>query len=277
MKQKFPHMRQEESRVPMALTALALLFALSASRAASAQAATWTTDDALHAYDAYASQTYFFYNGRDAHHWSDPQGNGEEYSIIVDQKSDKKDEKAWHTFWQEAEKIELAEDAYYRAAEKKDDELKKRYRDQVDALCQGFIDRMDPVSNFGHGAPWEPGHHIEDAYDWHGSGFADTDYSSQKNPKATSSGPGDWFNDDLMWAAIAFTRAHQITGKSAWLSAAENQVDYVWANAQAQLKTKEKSTELMEVGLTQTFCNKNGGKDGDCKPPGSQKARYELP
>lgn len=69
-------------------------------------------------------------------------------------------------------------------------------------------------------------------------------------------GPGDWFNDDLMWVAIAFARAYQITGTKGWLEAAENQVDYVWANAQAQTEADGKV-----VGLLQTFCNKNGGKD----------------
>jgi hypothetical protein len=245
MKQTLPEILPYRLYARIAQIALLLLFAFSASRTASGQTATWTATDAFHAYDVYTSPSYFF--------WSDRTAGEVKYSIIVDQKG----EKAWHTFWQEAEKIELAEDAYYRAAEKNEPALKTRYKDQVNHLCQGFIDKMYPLSNFGkHGDP----------YDWHGTGYKDTDYSSQRNPRATSSGPGDWFNDDLMWAAIAFARAYQITGEQGWRTAAENQVDYVWANAQAQTNAPDGGIGGTVVGLMQAFCNKNGGKDGDCEP-----------
>jgi hypothetical protein len=257
MKQTLPEILERRFRAWIALTALLLLFVLTASRTASAQAATWTANDAYQAYTGYTSpdptHPAYFFLGPNENSWSDPNGNGKRFAIIVDQKGGK----AWHTFWQEVEKIELAEDAYYWADKKKDSRLKSFYAEQVNQLCQGFIDKMFPDTNFGKGPPWEKG---GDPYNWHGTDFKDTNYSSQHNPNAKSSGPGDWFNDDLMWAAIAFARAYQITGTKGWLEAAENQVDYVWANAQAQ--TNADGT----VGLLQTFCNKNGGKDGDCEP-----------
>jgi len=262
MKETLPEILERLLRARIVLTALLLLLVLSASRTASAQAATWTTDDAYRAYTGYTSpdptHPAYFFLGPNEYSWSDPNGNGKKYAILVDQKGDK----AWHTFWQEAEKIELAEDAYYWADKKKDSRLKSEYAEPVNQLCQGFIDKQWPDTNFGKGTPWTGG----DPYNWHGSDFRDTNYSSQHNLKATSSGPGDWFNDDLMWAAIAFARAYQITGTKGWLEAAENQVDYVWANAQAQTNATDNGTNGTVVGLLQTFCNKNGGKDGHCEP-----------
>jgi hypothetical protein len=117
---------------------------------------------------------------------------------------------------------------------------------------------MTPPSNFGAGTPSSGG----DPYNWHGTDYTDTNYNSQGNGNPT--GPGDWFNDDLMWASIAFARAYQITGTSGWLQAAEEQVDYVWANAQAQTNAADGGTDGTVVGLLQSFCNKNNGKDGDC-------------
>jgi hypothetical protein len=254
MKQKLPEILEHPHCARIALTALLLLLALSASCTASAQPPTWTANNAYQAYAAYTSHEYFFL-GPDTSNWSDPNGNGNKFSIIVDHQHGN----SWVTFWQEVEKIELAEDAYYWATHHDGD--RSKHADQVNQLCQGFIDKMWPDSNFGKGTPWSGG----DPYNWHGTDFKDTNYSSQKNPKATSSGPGDWFNDDLMWAAIAFARAYQITGKKGWLSAAENQVDYVWANAQAQTNAAGDGLDGTVVGLMQTFCNKNGGKDGDCK------------
>jgi hypothetical protein len=260
MKQTLPEIVPGPNRARIARIAFLLLFTLGASWTASAQAPTWTANDAYQAYTSYTSPEYFFDGPNTYTKWSDPNGNGDRYSIIVDQKGDK----AWHTFWQEAEKIELAEDAYYWADKKKDDRLKSAYREQVNQLCQGFIDKMWPDSNFGKGTPWSD---RGDPYNWHGADFKDTNYSSQHNPNAKSSGPGDWFNDDLMWAAIAFARAYQITGTKGWLEAAENQVDYVWANAQAHT-----NADGTVVGLLQTFCNKNGGKDGDCEPSSASPA-----
>ena len=259
-----PEIFERSRRARFALIALLLLFALSVSRTASAQAPTWTANNAYEAYTGYTSpdpmHPSYFFLGPNTYSWSDPNGNGKRYSIIVDQKGDK----AWHTFWQEAEKIELAEDAYYWADKKKDSRLKSAYADQVNELCQGFIDKMWPDTNFGKGTPGRD--KGADPYNWHGTDFKDTNYSSQHNPNAKSSGPGDWFNDDLMWAAIAFARAYQITRTGGWLEAAENQVDYVWANAQAQTDASDGGTNGKVVALLQTFCNKNGGKDGDCDP-----------
>jgi hypothetical protein len=42
----------------------------------------------------------------------------------------------------------------------------------------------------------------------------------------------DPYNDDIMWATCAFARAYSITGKSAWLTDAENNFDAVWSRAQ---------------------------------------------
>lgn len=258
MKPTLPEILEQPCRTWILPVALLLLFALSASRTISAQIPTWTANNASQAYSGYLSPSYFFYTN--TYSWSDPTGNGTLYSIIVDKKGDQ----AWHTFWQEAEKIELAEDAFYWA-ENNTHLIPSGYSDQVNQLSQGFIDQMFPVTNFGAGAPLDGG----DPYNWHGTDFKDTNYSAEHNPNATSSGPGDWFNDDLMWASIAFARAYQITGTPGWLTAAENQVDYVWANAQAQT-----NSDGTVVGLLQSFCNKNDGKDGDCDPQNTMNSPW---
>jgi predicted alpha-1,6-mannanase (GH76 family) len=45
----------------------------------------------------------------------------------------------------------------------------------------------------------------------------------------TGNWSGDSYDDDLMWATIAFTRAYQITGNSTWLSDAETNFATVWS------------------------------------------------
>ena len=40
---------------------------------------------------------------------------------------------------------------------------------------------------------------------------------------------GDTYDDDLMWATIAFTRAYTVTGTSEWLTDAENNFATVWS------------------------------------------------
>lgn len=247
MKTKVIEMLHHACGTWFVFTALVFVFVLSSTRPASAQTApTWTENNAYQAYTAY-SGTNYFYNGPNTFTWSNPTGNGNTYSIFVN----KQGTTIWNTFWIEAEEIEVAEDAYYWAV--KNGGNQQKYIDEVNDLCQGFIDKMKPTSNFNGNVPWNGG----DPYNWHGSGYASDDYAP--GPEG-----GDWFNDDLMWSAIAFARAYQITGKSGWLTAAEEQVDYVYAKAQAETNASGGGTGGTEVGLLQAFCNKNNGKDGDC-------------
>lgn len=253
MKRTFSE-KVQSCRARITLAALLSLLAVSASHTASAQvtaqAPTWTANDAYLAYAAYtspdpASPKYFFLGPNPFTSWTNPFG---QYSIIVAHQGGT----SWNQFWYEAEEIELAEDAYYWAVH--NGGTPDKYADQIDQLCQGFIDKMTPETYFGQGTPWGPRH--GDPFNWHGANFKDTNYAPV--------GDGDRFNDDLMWAAIAFARAYQITHTLGWLTAAENQVDYVWANAQAHTNASDGGTNGSVVGLLQFFCNTNDAKYGDC-------------
>jgi len=80
MKQTLPEILLHQLRARIALTALLLLLVLSASRTASAQAATWTANDAYQAYSGYTSpdptHPAYFFLGPNEYSWSDPNGNG---------------------------------------------------------------------------------------------------------------------------------------------------------------------------------------------------------
>jgi hypothetical protein len=101
-------------------------------------------------------------------------------------------------FWEEAEEIELAEDAY-DWARRNDPRNLRQYADEVNDLCTGFIDNANPA------------------------------YKGTNGPYDLS---GDAFNDDLDWAVMAFARAYQITHNPNWLSAAEVNFNTVWTRAQ---------------------------------------------
>ncbi len=101
-------------------------------------------------------------------------------------------------FWEEAEEIELAEDAYGWAIRNGVKNLRS-YADEVNALCLGFIDNA---------------------------------YAVNKGPDGPYDLSGDDFNDDLDWAVIAFARAFQITRNPDWLQAAEINFNTVWTRGQ---------------------------------------------
>jgi hypothetical protein len=271
----------------------ALVFAL-ASPAWQAQAQTqysapsWTGGDA---YQAILNWNNYFYSGQystassslDLYpgeaSYNNTTGNGENFGIIYDNDPPAAPSSYppsspslayWETFWTEAEAIEVVEDAYWWAADTKGSPSK--YLTEVNNLAEGFIDLQYPTTNFcKNNTPWTSGDSAN-AYCWHGANYASMWYDS---PEGSGKGNGgDWFNDDLMWASMAFARAWRITYNadpsapvSGWLTAAQNQVDYVWANAQAQTNAANGATNGTEVGLLQAFCNTNkasdGGPDGD--------------
>lgn len=161
----------------IAVSALVLFAAIAGAQ----PAPSWTQNDAYMAWEGYKS---YFYNP----------GAGGGYVI-----SDVKGGNTWTSMWQQAEQIEVAEDAYYWSKRIPGSDPTP-YLDHVNNLCQGFIDNMTPRFVNPH-----------DSLDW----------------------SADLFNDDLMWASIAFARAYQITGKTEWLTAAEKQFNTVWGRAQA--------------------------------------------
>lgn len=101
-------------------------------------------------------------------------------------------------FWENAEEIQLVEDAYEWARKTGRANLYP-YKKMINRLCLGFADNI-PTRFIGR----------RGKYDW----------------------SGDKFNDDLNWAVIAFTRAYQITGNPEWLSVAKENFDTVWRRAQ---------------------------------------------
>jgi hypothetical protein len=97
-------------------------------------------------------------------------------------------------FWEEAEEIEVAEDAYYYSVNNYPSHDHSAYQQEIDALCEGFVAN----NQYSHNGDWS----------------------------------GDKFNDDISWAVIAFIRAYQITGNHQWLIYAKQNFTYVWNNAQ---------------------------------------------
>lgn len=233
-------------------------------------APSWTGGDA---YQAILNYNNYFYSGQTSTAsssltlysgeagYNNSTGNGQNFGVIFDT-NQSSSAPYWHTFWTEAEQIEVAEDAYWWAANTGGNPGK--YLTEINDLAEGFIDEQYPTSNFcSKTPPWSSG----SAYCWHGSGYTDIEYAY---PISSGIGNGgDWFNDDLMWASMAFARAWRISYKAnpsapvaGWLTAARNTVDYVWANAQAQTNAANGGTNGTEVGLLQAFCNTNKPQDG---------------
>lgn len=208
-----------------------------------AQLPSWSEGAAYHAYTGYSN---YFYYGPATFSWSDSTGNGSTYSIFATDKGGS----TWSTgagFWSEVNEIRIAEDMYDWAVRTNGNPSK--YATQVNDLCQGFIDKMANQQWFGDypNKPWSGG---GDPYNWHGTGYADTNFY----PCGT--GGGDRGHDDLMWAAMTFAKAYQISCESGtcvpgWLTAAEEQVNYVWTNAQLETNASGGGTDGTEVGLIQ--------------------------
>lgn len=162
-----------------------IVFLAVSTCSAVAQTPSWTENNAYQAWTAF--KDYFYTSG----------ANGGD--IIADEQIGDESPNRWSVFWQEAEDIEVAEDAFYWTEKNGGDTSK--YVTYINNLCNGFIDNMFPTTNIGPGG----------SLDW----------------------SGDDFNDDLMWASIAFARAYQITHEAEWLTAAENQFNTVWNRGQA--------------------------------------------
>ncbi len=139
--------------------ALFLLFFVS-GRFAAAQ---WTAADAQSAFSDYNDAFYFNPAG----------GNNYDYRLSQDSTSTS-------GFWNGAEQIELAIDAYNENPTAANQTI-------INKLCNGFTAEFT------------------------------TDWSS------------DSYDDDLMWATIAFSRAAKATGNSAWLAEAETNFAVVWS------------------------------------------------
>jgi hypothetical protein len=179
-----------------AICAISIVLTLTAARPAAAQAPSWTENNAFQAWAAF--RDYFYTAG----------ANGGD--IIADEKIGD-EANHWSVFWQEAEDIEVVEDAYYWAVKNGGDTSK--YVTYINNLGSGFIDNMHPTTNFGPA----------------GCSLA----AGAANPCDPLDWSGNIFNDDLMWASMAFARAYQITGNPDWLTAAEKQFNTVWNRAQA--------------------------------------------
>jgi hypothetical protein len=158
---------------------------LSAAIARAQAAPSWTQNNAYQAWEGFKG--YFYTSGA--------KGG----DIIAEQRIGNQSPNHWSAMWQEAEEIEVAEDAFYWS--QRIGGNTSNYLTHVNNLCNGFIDNMTPAGYIGPGGK----------LDW----------------------SGDVFNDDLMWASIAFARAYQITHDPDWLTAAKNQFNTVWTRAQA--------------------------------------------
>ena len=136
-----------------------LLIFLPGVRSASAQ---WTPLDAQTAFSDYNNAFYFSPTG----------GNNYDYRLSQGSTSTS-------GFWNGAEQIELAVDAYNQNPTSANQTI-------INQLCTGFTAEF------------------------------------------TTNWSADSYDDDLMWATIAFTRAAKATGNSAWLSEAETNLQVVW-------------------------------------------------
>jgi hypothetical protein len=165
------------------------VLALTATGHVGAQRPTWSGRDALSAWAGYNSDFYT------------PGANG---GAIFTDLSIKAGGAHWSSFWEEAEEIEVAEDAYDFLVKHYPRHDRSAYVKEIDALCNGFVENMP--------AKWKgPG----DRYDW----------------------SANRFNDDFAWVAIAFARAYQITGNANWLAAAEECFNAIWNRAQPNGRT----------------------------------------
>ena len=148
----------------------ALLFTLTTACSSAAQ--TWTLDNAYSAWTAYNS-TFLASNESTFYQANTGSANP--------------------GFWERAEEIEVAEDAYYWSVNNYPTHDHSAYVTEINDLCTGF------TASSSYGSDWS----------------------------------SDRFNDDLNWAIIAFARAYQITGNTTWLTDAENNFNTVWTRAQA--------------------------------------------
>ncbi|HVC90315.1 MAG TPA: hypothetical protein VND66_06810 [Acidobacteriaceae bacterium] len=160
---------------------IVLLFVLTTSHPASAQTQ-WTKPSVYQAWIGYNNM--FYAKGANGGHIVTAKQSGSTST----------------SFWEEAEEIEIADDAYDWSIANDPTNDHSKYVDEINNLCTGFVDNM-PSRFVGPGGK----------YDW----------------------SGDLFNDDLDWAVIAFVRAYQITGNSSWLAAAETNFNTVWTRGQA--------------------------------------------
>lgn len=168
---------------------LAIVIALHGSGRAWAQSPSWSGGDALEMWAGYNRDFY---------------AAGANGGAIFTDKSAKAGGSSWTSFWEEAEEIETAEDAYDFSAEHYPSRDRSAYVKEIEALCNGFVDNVP--------AKWKgPG----DQFDW----------------------SANRFNDDLGWTAIAFARAYRITGNRSWLAAAEENFNLIWNRAQPNGKT----------------------------------------
>jgi hypothetical protein len=251
------------------LAAAALVLALGTTACpAPAQAPTWTGSNAYSALSGF--NNYFNYPSSDStltdqylypgeYGYADNTGYGHNFTVIDDYYQPT--EPYFGSVYTEAEAIEIAEDEYWWSVSINGS--KGVYTSLVNNLAQGFIDKQYTLTNFcGNNPPWSGG----DPYCWHGTDYTDISYA---NEQETGGNGGDWFNDDLMWAAMAYARAYLITQNqgapvSGWLTAAREDVDFVFANAQAETNAANGGTNGTEIGLLQDFCNVNRSKNGTC-------------
>lgn len=186
----------------LSCAALLVFLGIGCRKGLSQAAPTWSGSNSYQAWVGYNSDFY---------------AAGANGGQIFTEKSVKVGGSSWTSFWEEAEEIEVAEDAFYYSYNNyRSNDNYPTYANEVTALCNGFIDNMP--------SKWKGPH---DQYDW----------------------SGDSFNDDLGWAVIAFTRAYQITQTPAFLTAAEENFNTIWNRAQAYENTVGGVTE---VGLAQS-------------------------
>jgi hypothetical protein len=157
------------------LAAALFILACAGPTRASAQ---WTAGDTKNAWDGYLSA--YQYTG----------AAGYDYLLATTIGGSSHD-----GFWQSAEEIDMAVDAYVWA-ETNDSGNLSTYENEVEGLCDGFVS-IHPDSEGG------------------GS------WASE-----------DSWNDDLNVATIAFIRAYKVTGTTRWLTDAEDSFNAVWGRAQ---------------------------------------------
>lgn len=167
------------------LTSLFLMTAFLActqwSTTARAQSLTWNTGDVHDLWRGYNSDFYT---------------KGANGGYIFARKSGGP---VWTSFWEYAEEIEMADDAYRHSLTNYPTRSHSSYVEEINNLCTGFVDNMPPAWKGPNGP-----------YDW----------------------SKDTYNDDLMWAVMAFARAYEITKNENWLTAAEENFNTVWNRAQ---------------------------------------------
>jgi predicted alpha-1,6-mannanase (GH76 family) len=152
-------------RTSLACCAFATLLLFAGSNSASAQ---WTTSDTIHAW-AGMNNNFLYQDSSGYDHFAETVGGSTQSG-----------------FWQQAEEIEMAVDAYVWS-EANDSSNLSGYSSELTSLINGF--------NTSH-ASW-----------WNGA---------------------DTYDDDMMWATIAFARASHVLSNSTWLTDAEDAFNTVY-------------------------------------------------